>query len=286
MEKEKNIKDISNKKEEIEKRRKYMEERKEGRKKRADRKKKKKNVFLNVLFLIFLVPLIISGRYIYNYMKDVKKTEDTYKEVKELFKIKPKEKEVAKDEPLLVDMKGFLEKNSDSKFVLDFPKFNIKNVVVQTNNNDYYLTRDFNRQYNIAGWLFLDYRNALNGEDKNLIVYGHNMRDGKTMLSPLVNMVNINFINGMSDEDKIIHIYDDKKNEKYKIFSVYQDRDQNISLRVPVSDEEFKQYALNMQRKSIYNFNENISDIKKMLTIATCGRTNTERVIIHAYKID
>ena len=57
------------------------------------------------------------------------------------------------------------------------------------NNNDFYLKHSFDKKYNAAGWIFADYRNKLDGSDKNIVVYGHNRQNG-TMFSSLRNILN------------------------------------------------------------------------------------------------
>lgn len=271
---------MNNENENVRKRRIKNEKRREKRKEKKQKKKRNKNIFFDILILFFLVLMLVSGRYILKYYLDVKKNKDISNEIEQIINEKTKDNKVSS-----INLSKLKEKNKDSKFILDFPNTGIKNVVVQTNNNDYYISHDFNKKYNMSGWIFADYRNKLNGEDLNIIIYGHNMRDGKTMFSPLMKLVRNNYINNMSDKDKIIYISNDKKVEKYKIFSIYQDKDENINLRTPVIENELKKYALEMQKRSMYNFKEDISEIKKMITLATCGKTNADRVIIHAYKI-
>ena len=72
---------------------------------------------------------------------------------------------------------------------VDFKSINNKTVgwiqvngtnIVQTANNDYYLTYSFDKSYNNTGWVFLDYRNNLKKLNKNIILYAHGRTD-KTM---------------------------------------------------------------------------------------------------------
>ena len=49
---------------------------------------------------------------------------------------------------------------------------------MKANDNDYYLNHNFNKEYNVAGWIFADYHNIFDGSDKNIILYGHDTKDG------------------------------------------------------------------------------------------------------------
>ena len=69
--------------------------------------------------------------------------------------------------------------------VLDYP-------VVQGTDNPYYLHHTFRREYNIAGSIFLDSRNASDFSVGKNIIYGHNMRDG-SMFDMLCKFQNLDF---------------------------------------------------------------------------------------------
>ncbi len=89
---------------------------------------------------------------------------------------------------LLESMKGFVEENPDTAGWITIPNTNIDNVIVQTDNNDYYLDKDFDGNHNIAGQLYIDFRCIANdyndNQSDNLIIYGHNQADG-TMFGTL-----------------------------------------------------------------------------------------------------
>ena len=53
----------------------------------------------------------------------------------------------------------------------------INDPIVQNGDNNYYLRRLLNGQYNLSGTLFIDYRNQADFSDWNTIIYGHNMNN-------------------------------------------------------------------------------------------------------------
>ena len=66
--------------------------------------------------------------------------------------------------PLIdVDLNKLKEKNSDTAGWINVNNTNINYPYVQGKDNNYYLDHSFDKKYNEAGWVFLDYRN-----DKNL----------------------------------------------------------------------------------------------------------------------
>nr|WP_302585297.1 VaFE repeat-containing surface-anchored protein [uncultured Schaedlerella sp.] len=89
-------------------------------------------------------------------------------------------------EPLLVEgkpitsEKTFTPEESEGSVELSFT-FDASGVdypVVQGENNEYYLHYTFDRMENIAGSIFLDFRNRADFTDSKVILYGHNMQDG------------------------------------------------------------------------------------------------------------
>ena len=78
-------------------------------------------------------------------------------------------------------IESLIAENSDCLGWLRISGTKIDYPIMQTKGNpQYYLRRDFNKQYSYMGTPFMDSRCDMN-YDNNLIVYGHNMRDGKTI---------------------------------------------------------------------------------------------------------
>ncbi|MDR0991855.1 MAG: class B sortase [Ruminococcus sp.] len=86
--------------------------------------------------------------------------------------------------PLVTDEEKygeFLEKNPDTAGWIKVSDI-VDQVVLQTTDNEKYLDKDFNLNYNIGGSVYIDYRcNVLDYADlvsDNIVIYGHNQRDG------------------------------------------------------------------------------------------------------------
>lgn len=80
--------------------------------------------------------------------------------------------------PLQVDFDALYAENQDVIAWLYCPDTPINYPVVQAADNDYYLRRLLDGSRNIAGTLFLDYRNTSDLSDWNCVIYGHNMNNG------------------------------------------------------------------------------------------------------------
>ena len=84
-------------------------------------------------------------------------------------------------------MQGFIHK------FLKINNTNINYIVIKGKDNEYYLNHNLNKQKNIAGWIFADYKNKLDGSDKNIVIYGHNIVD-KSMFGSIPDMFKKNGI--------------------------------------------------------------------------------------------
>lgn len=252
--------------------------------KKEKKKKKKKGILRKILILFFTIILIGSAGYIAKWLYDNHKIHKLDKENEQIVE----QAIVEEDHGPKLDIEELRKVNDQSAFLLDFPLFEIKKVVVKGDDNDFYLRHDFKKKYNFAGWVFLDYRNEVSDEEKNFVIYGHNMRDGKTMFSPLLKMLDTNFLKDLKEEDKIIKIQNEKGTDKYKIFSVHEMEDgdiPNINL-LPLDDKGLKDFVENVKKRSIYDFNVDTINPKQTVTLMTCGTTNYDRVMIHAVKIN
>lgn len=91
---------------------------------------------------------------------------------------------------MLENMKPFAEQNPDTAGWIKISNTQVDNVVVQTDDNDYYIDKDFYGKKNIAGQLYVDFRCVVNdyneNQSDNIIIYGHNQADN-TMFGTLKN---------------------------------------------------------------------------------------------------
>jgi sortase B len=87
--------------------------------------------------------------------------------------------------PISIDFEALAKENEDIIGWIYSPDTPINYPVVQGENNDQYLRADLKGKYLVSGTIFADYRNSTVGNDNNLIIYGHNMKNS-TMFGTLV----------------------------------------------------------------------------------------------------
>ena len=65
-------------------------------------------------------------------------------------------------------------KNNDIIAQLEIPSVHIKEPIVKTNDNDFYLTHDLHKKESKIGAAFIDYRTDNMETAKQINIYGHN----------------------------------------------------------------------------------------------------------------
>ena len=156
---------------------------------------------------------------------------------------------------------------------IDFP-------VVKGTDNSYYLTHNFDKEKNKAGWIFADYRNKFDGTDKNIIIYGHNMKNG-SMFASLKDVIKEEWYN--NENNKYIALITENENCKYQVFSVYQIETEEYYLQTNISN--FKEFVEKIKGRSKKKFNVDIKETDSILTLSTCADNTKYRVVLHAVKI-
>ncbi len=261
-------------------------------------KLKWKNIILILIFLILFITFNIS---IYNIIKwklDSNKTNEEINTIQENTNIEEvkdnkgteiikQAKKIPKENPywdyikmnmIDVNFDNLKKINSDVVGWIKVNGTNINYPFVQSKDNKYYLTHSFNKSYNNAGWVFLDYRNN-NINNRNTIIYAHGRTD-KTMFGTLRKVLNNGWINNTNNY--VIKISTEKENSLWQIFSIYHIPTTNDYLQTEFKDEREYQRFLNiLKNRSNHNFNTSITSNDTILTLSTCYN-DSEKMVVHA----
>lgn len=259
--------------------------------------KKKGSILSFIVIMIFLCTTCFSAYKIALWLIDNKKTSDSIKNIENNVEVKEIEdnnnteiisKEDDKDNPywyyitfplIDVDINKLRSENSDTVGWINVNNTNINYPFVQTNNNDYYLNHSFNKDYNEAGWIFLDYRNNNSFSSKNNIIYGHSRLD-KSMFGTLNKVLKPEWYS--NKDNHIIRISLENENTLWQIFSVYKIKEESYYITTDfTTTDSYLDFLKTIQERSLYNFNTNLNESDKILTLSTCY-SDTERTVIHA----
>lgn len=180
-----------------------------------------------------------------------------------------------------VDFTQLLKQNKDTIGWLIVNNTNINYPVVQTTNNDYYLSHSFNRSKNYAGWVYADFRNNFKEElSKNTVIYAHGRKDG-VMFGSLMNTLKKNWYT--KNENQIIQFSTLKYNTMWQIFSIYKIEAESYYITTDFSTEtSFEEFINTMKSRSIYDFGTDVGANDKILTLSTCYNDKGIRLVVQA----
>lgn len=262
------------------------------------RKKKRrlKKWVWQLLMIFFLIMLTISSVSILFWLKDNDKTSKVIDDIDEITKIEEVDEnltelvneDIDKESdywyyirfPLIdVNISALKEKNADTIGWINVNNTNINYPFVQSSDNEYYLTHSFDKTYNEAGWVFLDYRDNKDLSSKNNILYAHSRLD-KTMFGTLKKTLKSDWY--QNKDNHIIKISTETENTLWQIFSVYDIPDETYYITTDFSsDLEFETFLNNIKGRSLYNFNASLTKDDRILTLSTCY-SKSKRAVVHA----
>lgn len=247
---------------------------------------KKGNLLIGFIQVISIIIIIISLYYIYLWYIDNKKTENILNEIYENANVSSDNISIDNDlkiEVENIDFNKLINKNSDTIGWIKVLGTDINYPVVQTNNNDFYLTHSFDKSYNKAGWIFADYinKNLKNNElDKNTIIYGHN-RQNNSMFGTLSNVFKEEWLS--NKENHYINFSTLNNNMVWEVFSTYTIEKEEYYIQSNFSsDEEYISFLNTIKNRSTYKYDVNISKEDKILTLSTCTNVGEGRTVLHA----
>ena len=247
-------------------------------------KKKFKLLLIIIFILACLFGIVYSSISIFKWMQDTNSNKNINKEIKKSITTNLENNLEIDEEKYNIDWNTLKESNSDTIAYLKVNNTNVDYIVVKTNDNNYYLNHNFNKEYNVAGWVFADYRNKFDGTDKNIIIYGHNMKDN-SMFGSLKNILDESWYN--NEENLTIDLVTPDGLKKYYVFSIYiiPKEDYYISTEFK-NDDEYLNFLNTIKERSIKDFNIELTNSDKILTLSTCKTGGVKRVVLHAKLIE
>lgn len=253
------------------------------REKREELKRKK---IKNTLFILVCIILIIAIAYfIYDFYQK-RKQDQEMQELQEYMDTQITEQ----SEESINKVKELQEMNTDVKAWIQIKDTNINYPVLQTTDNDYYLTHDYKKQKNKYGSIYL--KTGVNIDDNlsNLILYGHNMKDDK-MFNHLLKYKDQSFY----EEHKEVTFITQQEERKYQIIAAFQSRvfyqdETNVFRYYNYLNFEnqamFNEYIDNINRIKLYDTGITANYQEQLLTMITCEYSQENgRMVVVAKRI-
>lgn len=256
------------------------------RKKYLNKRRRQKHMIV-VMAEYFILVIIVCVFYLCYTAYESKKNESLYNDNKHSIISK---KNFSTDPTENKFRDSFLAAKQENQEVIGWISIDdteISYPLLQTMDNNYYLTHNYKNESSNYGSIFLHKNSVLTNEFSNLVIYGHNMKDGSQMFSPLMNYKDKSFY----DSHKTIRITTENKEYIYTIFAVLKSRVYNndetnvfryYSYIDLTSQDVFTEYISNCKKYQLYNTGSSAVYGNQIISLITCeySQENGRLVVI------
>ncbi len=177
-----------------------------------------------------------------------------------------------------VDYDAEKAQNSDYVGHLFFESGLIDELTVQSADNEYYLTKDFNKTDQEQGTVFMDYRNSL--DDQNMIFYGHFVYyDESKKFSPLHQLKDQN--NYEANEYFDLELQNETRRYQVAYVFYYEMDNENMEYwHLSYTQNDLDSYLPYIESKEFYSTGVSITEEDKFVTLQTCVRDRDDLRLI------
>lgn len=261
-------------------------------------KRRLKVKYYIILIIVFLLIIIIGFVNIINWKKDGTELNALENEIKESIDIienngmgdnveiitipaKETDYQYYINLPFMeVDFTKLLKINNDTIGFIKVNGTNINYPIVYSGDNEYYLTHAFDKSYNKAGWVFMDYRNNLDELSDNTVIYGHGRVDG-TVFGTLKKVLTKNW--QKNKDNYIVQLSSLNYNYVFEIFSVYVVDKESYYVTTDFQNINEKEiWVSTIKGRDEGNINVDVSKDDYILTLSTCHVQGEKRIVAHA----
>lgn len=180
-----------------------------------------------------------------------------------------------------VDFEALRETGPDIIGWLTLPDTAINYPVTQTDDNEYYLHHLYDGTYNKVGCLFADYENQADFSDRNIIIYGHNMRDG-SMFATLNEYDEQRYYDGHPQ----MYLVTPDGGYIMEIFTAFAAKPAESGSDISPwrltwkNDGAYTTWLSEMAKRSVVETGVTVTSSDKVLTLSTCTPGGASRFIV------
>ena len=270
-----------------------MEENKNNTQKQPEQKKKKKSdVLLTIALIVAIAVFCYAALNLYHIYTEYKKGTDEYNQIEEMA-VTERDADSAEvagpnaqlKPPIEVDFDKLKSVNEDVVgwiYVDALP--DISYPIVIGKDNQTYLHQTYEKNYNFAGTIFVDYENSGDFSDCNTLVYGHNMKNG----SMFGHLKKFREDDKLYKQDKYFWILTPERNYRYEIITAYTtgvNSDTYTLFKGP--GEEFEKYLETIKGYSEIQTDDTDLTIKdRIVTLSTCTGNESTRFVVQGKRVD
>ena len=172
--------------------------------------------------IIFCILFIMSVFYLIKYFYDSNKEQADTEELLNTVEVSSNvvEKTPNKTNEKVEKVKALKEKYPDVVAWIEIEGTNINYPVMQTDDNDFYMTHNYKKETSKRGSLFLDKDYDWSIPSSNLLIYGHNNSKDGSMFADLLKYKKKSFY----EEHPTIKFTTDTEDAEYDIIAVFLSR--------------------------------------------------------------
>jgi len=165
-----------------------------------------------------------------------------------------------------VDWDGLLARNQDVVGWIYIPGTNVNYPILEGQTNDEYLNLDLDRNWTVAGSIFLEENNSSTFSDNNTIIYGHNMLNG-VKFSEIDQLVRGNL--DVADSPYVYIYLPNGMVNIFEIVSLVETNRYSYLYHLPVNDLDFFYEQMTLTSRVDIPFDRSLRP--RVLTLSTCG---------------
>lgn len=242
-----------------------------------------------ILILIMIGCIAFIGKRLYDYNTTKQNTayiDNIVNEAKEKAK-KELSKNVdsftAREKQNLKVLNDLKEVNSDVIAYIEIPGTYVNYPILKGPDNDFYLRKDINKNYDIAGSLFVDINNHDDFDDDNTVIYGHHL-EIDAMFTVLDGYRKQDF----AQTHRQIFITTEEGLKEYEVFAVHAipSTYDYRTLQFGDSEDKVPYFEKFVNNSEVTLKNDDFLTTDKIITLSTCQYDyNDQRLAIHARRV-
>lgn len=251
------------------------------------RRRKENNKYKKILLAILFILLICVICYIIYNCINANKNKSLYSDIipdkttDDLSKVTSEFTEKVKE---------LQKENTDIKGWIRIEDTNINYPLLQTDNNDYYLTHNYKKEKSSYGSIFINSNCNIKDDKANVIIYGHDMKDNQ-MFKDLIKYQDKEFY----EQHPIIKIATEENENNYEIISAFKSRvfyqDETNVFRFYQyynfdNENKYNEYISNCKKIQLYDTGKTATYGEQLITLITCEYSQENgRMVVVAKKV-
>lgn len=237
---------------------------------------------ITILIRVLLITALISGSILLIYEYSIKRAKDNFNDLAKKYEkcqifYEENNYEIegkVEKEEVNIGLEKLYKENEEIVAWIKIPETEVNYPVMYSPDQpEYYLYRNFNKEYSLSGVPFIDGKASIEPDSDNILIHGHNMKNG-SMFAQLLKYKDQEFLENHPTIE--LHRFDRK--DEYDIFAVVPtDINKNTmkfdyhSFFNAENEEEFNKYISDAKKYSLYDREIPLEYGDKLITLSTCA---------------